>query len=153
MAGACISMAKDIAKVFDAQLAYIESTYGNSVLDLQSNKVDLAFALNPTPARALSISFTHPMIIHPFGCLAKKGLAPKTWADLNKPELTVVFDIGSCTRPPRAAIAQKPIDRLQDARRVHCSRCNPAAPTSISRPPCSVFPRSARFRRWAHTTC
>ena len=76
-------------------LEYVESTYGNSVLDLQSNKVDLAFALNPTPARALSIAFTHPMIIHPFGCLAKKSLAPKTWDDLNKPELTIVFDIGS----------------------------------------------------------
>ena len=93
--GAAICMAQDIAKVFDAKLEYIESTYGNSVLDLQSNKVDLAFALNPTPARALSIAFTHPMIIHPFGCLAKKGLAPKTWDDLNKPELTIVFDIGS----------------------------------------------------------
>ena len=93
--GASISMAKDIAKVFDAKLTYLESTYGNSVLDLQSNKVDLAFALNPTPARALSIAFTHPMITHPFGCLAKKGLAPATWDDLNKPDLTVVFDIGS----------------------------------------------------------
>jgi polar amino acid transport system substrate-binding protein len=93
--GACISMAKDIAKVFDAKLGYTESTYGNSVLDLQSNKVDIAFALNPTPARALSIAFSHPMITHPFGCLAKKSLAPKTWDDLNRPELTVVFDIGS----------------------------------------------------------
>jgi polar amino acid transport system substrate-binding protein len=93
--GACISMALDIAKVFDSQLAYVESTYGNSVLDLQSNKIDIAFALNPTPARALSISFSQPMIIHPFGCLAKHGLAPKTWDDLNKPELTIVFDIGS----------------------------------------------------------
>lgn len=93
--GAAISMAQDIAKVFDANLEYLELTYGNSVLDLQSNKVDLAFALNPTPARALSIGFTHPMIIHPFGCLAKHGLAPKTWDDLNKPELTIVFDIGS----------------------------------------------------------
>jgi polar amino acid transport system substrate-binding protein len=93
--GAAISMAQDIAKVFAAQLTYVESTYGNSVLDLQSNKVDLAFALNPTPARALSIGFTDPMIVHPFGCLAKKGLAPATWDDLNKPELTIVFDIGS----------------------------------------------------------
>jgi polar amino acid transport system substrate-binding protein len=93
--GAAISMAQDIAKVFDAQLAYVESTYGNSVLDLQSNKIDLAFALNPTPQRALSIGFTEPMIIHPFGCLAKHGLEPKTWDDLNKPELTIVFDIGS----------------------------------------------------------
>jgi polar amino acid transport system substrate-binding protein len=93
--GACISMATDLAKVFDARLEYVESTYGNSVLDLQSNKIDLAFALNPSPARALSITFTRPMITHPFGCLAKKGLAPKTWDDLNKPELVVVFDIGS----------------------------------------------------------
>jgi polar amino acid transport system substrate-binding protein len=93
--GACISMAGDLSKVFDARLEYVESTYGNSVLDLQSNKIDLAFALNPTPARALSIGFTRPMITHPFGCLAKKGLAPKTWDDLNKPELVVVFDIGS----------------------------------------------------------
>jgi polar amino acid transport system substrate-binding protein len=93
--GAAISMAKDIASVWDAKLAYVESTYGNSVLDLQSNKVDLAFALNPTPQRALSIGFTHPMIIHPFGCLARAGLSPKTWDDINKPELKIAFDIGS----------------------------------------------------------
>ena len=93
--GACIEMARDIAKVFDAKLEYVESTYGNSVLDLQSNKVDLAFALNPTPARALSIGFTHPMIIHPFGTVARKGLTPKTWSDLNKPEVRIVYDIGS----------------------------------------------------------
>jgi polar amino acid transport system substrate-binding protein len=93
--GACIDMSKDIAKVFDAQVAYVESTYGNSVLDLQSNKIDLAFALNPTPARALSIGFTHPMIVHPFGCVARKGFDPSTWDDLNKPDIRVVYDIGS----------------------------------------------------------
>ena len=93
--GAAIAMAQDIAKVWGAKLDYVESTYGNSVLDLQSNKIDLAFALNPTPQRALSIGFTHPMIIHPFGCLAKPGLAPKTWDDINKPEIRVAFDIGS----------------------------------------------------------
>ncbi len=93
--GAAISMALDIAKVFDAKLEYVESTYGNSVLDLQANKVDLAFALNPTPARALAIGFTHPMIIHPFGCIARKGFSPTTWEDLNKPEIRVACDLGS----------------------------------------------------------
>lgn len=93
--GAAISMALDIAKVFDAKLEYVESTYGNSVLDLQANKVDLAFALNPTPARALAIGFTHPMIIHPFGCIARKGFSPMTWEDLNKPEIRVACDLGS----------------------------------------------------------
>lgn len=93
--GAAIDMAKDIAGIWDAKLEYVESTYGNSVLDLQSNKVDLAFALNPTPQRALSIGFTRPMIIHPFGCVARKGFEPKTWDDLNKPEVRVVCDLGS----------------------------------------------------------
>ena len=93
--GAAIDMALDIAKVFDARLEYVESTYGNSVLDLQANKVDLAFALNPTPQRALAIGFTHAVIIHPFGCLAKKGFSPTTWADLNRPDIRIAADLGS----------------------------------------------------------
>lgn len=93
--GACVEMANDIAKVFDAKVTYLDATYGTSVLDLQSNKIDLAFALNPTPQRALSIGFTHAAIIHPFGCLAKQGLNPATWDDLNKPDIRICFDIGS----------------------------------------------------------
>ena len=93
--GASIEMAKDIAKVFGATLEYVESTYGNSVLDLQANKIDLAFALNPTPARALSIRFTHPVMIHPYGCIARKGFAPVTWADIDKPDVKIIVDIGS----------------------------------------------------------
>jgi polar amino acid transport system substrate-binding protein len=93
--GAAIDMAKSIAAVWDAKLEYVESTYGNSVLDLQTNKVDIAFALNPTPQRALSIGFTQPMIIHPFGCVARKGFNPVTWDDINKPEVKVAVDLGS----------------------------------------------------------
>ncbi len=93
--GAAIDMAKSIAGVWDAKLEYVESTYGNSVLDLQANKVDIAFALNPTPQRALSIGFTQPMIIHPFGCVARKGFNPVTWDDINKPEVKVAVDLGS----------------------------------------------------------
>ena len=51
--GMCIDMAKDIASQFDGTVEYIESTYGNSVLDLQANKIDLAFCAEPdTKARA-----------------------------------------------------------------------------------------------------
>ncbi|MGI4942681.1 MAG: transporter substrate-binding domain-containing protein [Janthinobacterium lividum] len=93
--GAAIEFAKDIAKVFDAKLEYIESTYGGSILDLQSNKIDLAFALGPTPQRALVVSFTRPFFIHPYGCLAKKGMNPKTWDDINNPDVRLVCDLGS----------------------------------------------------------
>lgn len=93
--GAAIDFARDIAKVFDAKLDYVESTYAGSVLDLQSNKIDLAFALNPTPQRALAISFTRPFFIHAYGCLARKGLSPRTWDDINQPEIRIVADLGS----------------------------------------------------------
>src|ERR1700683_1883028 len=43
--GMCVDMAKDIAGGFDGQVEYLESTYGNSVLDLQAGKIDLAFSL------------------------------------------------------------------------------------------------------------
>ena len=58
--GAAVAMAKSIADVWSAQLVFVETTFGNSVLDVQSNKIDIAFALNPTPQRALAIGFTRP---------------------------------------------------------------------------------------------
>jgi polar amino acid transport system substrate-binding protein len=93
--GAAVEMAKSIAAVWSAQVVYVESTFGNSVLDVQSNKIDIAFALNPTPQRALAIGFSRPYIVAPFGCIAKAGFDPKTWGDLNKPDIRIAFDLGS----------------------------------------------------------
>lgn len=93
--GMCISMAKDIASQFDGKVEYLESTYGNSVLDLQANKVDLAFSLNPTPKRALVIDFTHPFYMHGFGMVGKQGFTASDWSDLDKPEVKIAFDVGS----------------------------------------------------------
>src|ERR1700674_4002577 len=93
--GMAVEMAKSIASAFDAKIEYTESTYGNSVLDLQSGKIDLAFALTPTPQRALVIGFSRPVFMHGFGTVGKKGFEPKTWGDLNKPDVKVAVDIGS----------------------------------------------------------
>jgi polar amino acid transport system substrate-binding protein len=93
--GFSIEMANDIAKLLDVKLEYIESTYGNSILDLQANKIDLGFALNPTPQRALVVDFTSLVFPHPFGAMLRKGLDAKTWADVNKPEVRIAVDVGS----------------------------------------------------------
>jgi len=93
--GAAVEMAKSIAAIWSAELAFVETTWGNSVLDVQSNKVDIAFALNPTPQRALAISFTRPYIVAPYGCLAKAAFNPKTWGELNNPDVRLAFDLGS----------------------------------------------------------
>ena len=93
--GFCLEMANDIAKLLDVKLEYIESTYGNSILDLQSNKIDVGFALNPTPQRALVVDFCGSVFHHPFGAMLKKGLEARTWADINKPAVTIAVDAGS----------------------------------------------------------
>lgn len=93
--GMCIEMANDIAKLLDVKLEYTESTYGNSILDLQSNKIDVGFALNPTPQRALVVDFCGAVFNHPFGAMLKKGLEAKTWADINMPEVKIAVDAGS----------------------------------------------------------
>src|SRR5277367_5083876 len=93
--GFSIEMANDIAKLLDVKLEYTESTYGNSILDLQSNKIDLGFALNPTPQRALVVDFTATVFPHPFGAMLRKELQAKTWADINKPEVRIAVDVGS----------------------------------------------------------
>lgn len=93
--GFAIEMAKDIAKTLDVKLEFTESTYGNSVLELQSGKIDLAFALSATPQRAMVIDFTTPVFSHPFGAVVKKGLEATTWADINKKEIRIAVDAGS----------------------------------------------------------
>ena len=93
--GFSIEMANDIAKLLDVKLEYTESTYGNSILDLQSNKIDLGFALNPTPQRALVVDFCGAVFHHPFGAMLRKGLEARTWADVNKPDVNIAVDVGS----------------------------------------------------------
>ena len=95
--GAAIEMARSIASALNAKLEYVEATYGTSVLGLQSNKVDLAFALNPTPQRALSIGFSRAYYMHPFGYVSRPGFPARTWDDLNRPDVRVVSLIGSLT--------------------------------------------------------
>ena len=94
--GACIDMANDIAGKLGAKVETLESTWGNQILDLQADKIDLAFAVNPTPERSLVIDFSTPILVHSFTVITKKGFAkPQTWAELNKPEVKIAVDIGS----------------------------------------------------------
>ncbi|MCD0503409.1 transporter substrate-binding domain-containing protein [Bordetella petrii] len=94
--GACLKMAADIASKLNAKVETVETTWGNQILDLQSNKIDLAFAVNPTPERALMVDFATPILVHSFTAVTRKGFAkPATWNDLNKPEVRISVDMGS----------------------------------------------------------
>src|SRR5690606_14661297 len=94
--GACIEMADDIASKLSAKVELLESTWGNQILDLQAGKIDLAFAVNPTPERALVIDFATPILVHSFTAVTRKGYPrPNTWDDLNKPSVRIAVDLGS----------------------------------------------------------
>ncbi|ADZ71572.1 transporter substrate-binding domain-containing protein [Polymorphum gilvum] len=94
--GFVIDMASDIAKMLDVKLEVVESSWANAILDVQSGKVDMAFAVTATPVRALSVSFSDPTYYNSFVIVsAKEEIAGKTWKELNDPKYTFAVDLGS----------------------------------------------------------
>jgi polar amino acid transport system substrate-binding protein len=94
--GFVVDMASDIAKTLDVKLEMVESSWANAILDVQSGKVDMAFAVTATPTRALSVWFSEPTYFNSFVLVsAKEELNGKTWAELNDPANTFAVDLGS----------------------------------------------------------
>ncbi|MEW6385338.1 MAG: transporter substrate-binding domain-containing protein [Pseudomonadota bacterium] len=94
--GFAIDMARDIAENLGVKLEVVESSWGNSILDVQSGKVDLALALTALPKRALSVFFTAPTYYNSFVIVSPKAeLKGLDWKALNDPKLTYSVDIGS----------------------------------------------------------
>lgn len=94
--GFVIDMAGDIAATLGVELEVVESTWANSILDVQSGKADIALALTALPTRALAISFSAPTYYNSFVIVSPKPeLASATWASLNDPAITVAVDLGS----------------------------------------------------------
>ncbi len=93
--GACVDMAKDIAQLLEVEIEFVDSTYGNSVIQLQTDKVDIAMSLTPTPVRSLSINFSKSYFLHGYGLVAPDDVNISTWAELNNPDVRVAVDLGS----------------------------------------------------------
>jgi polar amino acid transport system substrate-binding protein len=93
--GSQLSFVRNIASTLGCQLELLETTYGNSVLDLQANKIDLALALQATPARSIVINFTRPIYFTQLVAVLRKGVEAKTWNDINKSSVRIAVDRGS----------------------------------------------------------
>jgi hypothetical protein len=92
--GMCIEMANDIAKLLDVKLEYTESTYGNSILDLQRTRSTSALR-STHPAAGAGGGFLRRGVPSPLWRMLKKGLEARTWADINKPTVNIAVDAGS----------------------------------------------------------
>lgn len=94
--GFVVEMGRDMANELGVTLEIVESSWANSILDVQSGKVDLAFALTALPKRALAVSFSSPTYYNSFVIISPNPeLDGKSWAELNDPAYTIAVDLGS----------------------------------------------------------
>jgi polar amino acid transport system substrate-binding protein len=87
----CTALAEDLG----VKLEITETTWGNSVLDLQADKIDVFFGLNPTPQRQKVIDFSGPVFKNAFTLIAKDSVTAQSWEDFNSESLKIVVDAGS----------------------------------------------------------
>ncbi|MCY1426109.1 ectoine/hydroxyectoine ABC transporter solute-binding protein EhuB [compost metagenome] len=99
--GYFVDLCRDFGeKVLKVKVAFVDTNWDNLVAGLQSNKWDLAMALNQTPERALAVSFTVPATDYQVSLLVNKD-NPKLVdvkddiAALDKPETTFAVMSGT----------------------------------------------------------
>ncbi len=100
-------LSKLLASDIGVELEVYETVWGNGVLDIQSGKIDIMFGLSATPKRALSIDFTDPIFRSVVVGLTKSNATYSSWADLNKPEVTIAVDTGSSHEQAAVRMAPK----------------------------------------------
>lgn len=93
--GFYVDICQALADELGVKLDITETTWGNSVLDLQADKIDVFFGLNPTPERKKVVDFSVPVFENAFSFVANKKVTAKTWDDFNKPEMRIAVDAGS----------------------------------------------------------
>lgn len=87
---------ESLAKKLGTKVKFVETTWGNAPMDLQSNKIDVMFALAPTPQREEVVAFSRPLLNNTFTAVCKKGFPAVTqWEQLNNPKTKIVVDVGS----------------------------------------------------------
>lgn len=88
--GLMLDMGQDLAKQLKVEAVEQETTWGTAVLDIQSNKCDLMFGINPTPNRWEAVDFAGPLWRFSYTLVVRKDLdAGDTWDDFNKPSITL----------------------------------------------------------------
>lgn len=99
--------AQDLAKSLGVKVQYVETTWGNAVLDLQTGKIDVMFGLAPTPERAKSVDFSNTLFVNTYTSVCNKKYAGKDWAQLDNPKVKISVDVGSSNDMAATKMAPK----------------------------------------------
>jgi polar amino acid transport system substrate-binding protein len=81
------------------KLEWVETTYGAAPAGLQANHFDVVGGFNATPARALAVGFTIPVLHSRLAVytLASDGSAYSEWSKLNSPKVRIAAVDGAAT--------------------------------------------------------
>lgn len=111
--GFCVKIGKAIADAMGVKLVPVETTWGNAIAALHANQIDVMFALDATPKRAVAIDFVEtPLIYYALSTYVKKGIQAKTWSDLNNSNVKLAVTMGtSFDREASALLPQATIGR------------------------------------------
>jgi len=87
-------------QVLKVKVEFIDATWDNIIAGLQSNKWDIAPALNPTPARSLVVAFSDPVVESQTALVIHKDNpkfagAGNSVADYDKPGVRLTSHAGS----------------------------------------------------------
>lgn len=93
--GHFVVIARALAEDMGVELEVVETTWGNAILEVQAGKIDVMFGMNPTPKRALVVDFTVPVYNSALVMIARHGFEPKTWDELNQPDVRIACDMGT----------------------------------------------------------
>lgn len=94
--GVGVMLGEQMAKDLGVQFALVETTWANAPAAIQANQLDVQFVLDATEARRKAIDFPEqPLFYYAMGALLRPGLAAKSWADLDKPDIKVGVTLGT----------------------------------------------------------
>ena len=100
-----ITAADKLAEDLKVKAECKESTWGTAALDIQSNKIDLMWAMQATPIRATAITFAGPLYNHGFMAVNNKSFNGKSWADYDKPSVRLAVQGGTSNALVRRIVA------------------------------------------------
>ena len=100
LAGIDIDLSQELGKSLDAQVQYVETSFGTFIADLQANKCDIGmFGVGITLKRAQAVEFTTPYLQTGIYAVVRKGGGITGWADIDKPGHSVAVTLGSYIEP------------------------------------------------------
>jgi len=100
LTGIDIDLSQELGRELGAEVKYVETSFGTFIADLQAGKCEIGmFGIGVTLKRAQAVEFTTPYLQTGIYAVVRKGGKVATWADIDKPGISVAVTLGSYIEP------------------------------------------------------